>query len=115
MDKRYCCLFIVLFWNVFIRAVASDNTFNILFIQSYTSQSPWNGSLNQGLQKGFDKGGVKVNITTEYLDADFWNANSEEVIMRRFCERARKRQTDLIVTVSDEALYTLLVCGDSLA
>lgn len=115
MDKRYCCLLIVLFLNVFIRAVASDSTFNILFIQSYTSQGSWNDDLIQGLRNGFDKGGVKVNITTEYLDADFWNSNSEKVIMRRFCERARERQTDLIVTVSDEALYTLLVCGDSLS
>lgn len=34
--------------------------------------------------------------------------------MRRFCQRARDRQTDLIVTASDEAFYTLFACGDSL-
>ena len=34
--------------------------------------------------------------------------------MRRFCERARDRETDLIVTSSDEAFYTLFACGDSL-
>ena len=34
--------------------------------------------------------------------------------MRRFCERARERKTDLIVTASDEAFYTLFACGDSL-
>ena len=38
----------------------------------------------------------------------FWAFNSEKVIMRRFCQRARDRQTDLIITASDEAFYTLL-------
>ncbi|WP_175628870.1 ABC transporter substrate binding protein [Bacteroides acidifaciens] len=114
MNRRYYCLFVVLFLAVLVQAVASESTFNILFIQSYTSQTPWHSDLNQGLVKGFRESGVKVNITTEYLDADFWAFNSEKVIMRRFCERARERRTDLIVTASDEAFYTLFACGDSL-
>lgn len=31
-----------------------------------------------------------------------------------FCQRARDRQTDLIITASDEAFYILFACGDSL-
>lgn len=114
MNRRHCCLFVVLFLAVLVRAATAESTFNILFIQSYTSQTPWHNDLNQGLAKGFRESGVKVNITTEYLDADFWAFRSEKVIMRRFCERARERQTDLIVTSSDEAFYTLFACGDSL-
>ena len=114
MNRRYCCLFVVLFWAVLIQAAATERTFNILFLQSYTAQTPWYSSLNQGLAKGFRESGIKVNITTEYLDADFWTFRSEKVIMRRFCERARERKTDLIVTASDEAFYTLFACGDSL-
>lgn len=114
MNRRYCCLFVVIFWAVLIQAAATERTFNILFLQSYTAQTPWHSSLNQGLAKGFRESGIKVNITTEYLDADFWTFRSEKVIMRRFCERARERKTDLIVTASDEAFYTLFACGDSL-
>lgn len=114
MNRRYCCLFVVLFMVALVRAASAEGTFNILFIQSYTSQTPWYSDLNQGLAKGFRESGVKVDITTEYLDADFWTFRSEKVIMRRFCERARERQTDLIVTSSDEAFYTLFACGDSL-
>lgn len=114
MNRRYCCLFVVLFWAVLIQAAATERTFNILFLQSYTAQTPWHSSLNQGLAKGFRESGIKVNITTEYLDADFWTFRSEKVIMHRFCERARERKTDLIVTASDEAFYTLFACGDSL-
>ena len=102
MNRRYYCLLIVLFFAVLIQAAAAERTYNILFIQSYTSQTPWHSDLNQGLVKGFKESGLKVNITTEYLDADFWAFNSEKVIMRRFCQRARDRQTDLIITASDE-------------
>lgn len=114
MNRRYCCLCIVLFFAVLVQAAAAERTFNILFIQSYTSQTPWQNDLNKGLAKGFKESGLKVNITTEYLDAEFWEFKSEKVIMRRFCQRARDRKTDLIVTSGDEAFYTLFACGDSL-
>lgn len=55
-----------------------------------------------------------MDITTEYLDAEFWQFKSEKVIMRRYCQRARDRKTDLIVTSGDEAFYSLFACGDSL-
>ena len=95
MKQRYFCVFVVLFIAVLCQAAASERTYNVLFIQSYTSQTPWHRDLNQGLVKGFKDNGLKVNITTEYLDADFWAFRSEKVIMRRFCERARDRETDL--------------------
>ena len=114
MNRRYYCLFVVLLFIIFNRAIAAENTYKILFIQSYTSQTPWHADLTGGLAKGFKDSGLKVEITTEYLDADFWTFNSEKVIMRRFCQRARERQTDLIITSSDEAFYTLFSCGDSL-
>ena len=51
-----------------------------------------------------------MNITTEYLDADFWAFNSEKSNYASFfCQRARDRQTDLIITASDESfLYSFL-------
>ena len=67
MNRRYYCMFIVLFFAVLTQAAAAERTFNILFIQSYTSQTPWHSDLNQGLAKGFKESGLKVNITTEYL------------------------------------------------
>ena len=68
MNRRYYCLLIVLFFAVLIQAAAAERTYNILFIQSYTSQTPWHSDLNQGLVKGFKESGLKVNITTEYLE-----------------------------------------------
>ena len=81
MNRQYYCLFVVLFFVVFARAAAAEHTYNILFIQSYTSQTPWHNDLNEGLAKGFKENGLTVNITTEYLDADFWSFSSEKVIM----------------------------------
>lgn len=95
--------------------VAAEKTYNILFIQSYTNKTPWHNDLTQGLRDGLEKGGIKANVVTEYLNADYWTFASECIIMRRMCERARQRNTDLIVTSSDEAFFTLTHCGDSLA
>ncbi len=94
--------------------VAAEKTYNILFIQSYTNKTPWHNDLTQGLRNGLEKGGIKANVVTEYLNADYWTFASECIIMRRMCERARQRNTDLIVTSSDEAFFTLTHCGDSL-
>ena len=114
MNRRYYYLLVVLFMTVWVQSLAAERTYNILFIQSYTSQSAWHNDLNQGLAKGFKDSGLNVNITTEYLDADFWAFKSEKLIMRRICQRAIARKTDLIVTSSDEAFYTLFACEDSL-
>lgn len=93
---------------------AAENNYNVLFIQLYTNSASWHDNLITGLQNGLEKGGVKADVVTEYLNADFWTFASECVIMRRICERARQRKTDLIVTSSDEAFFTLTHCGDSL-
>ena len=93
---------------------AAERTYNVLFIQSYNHRTPWNDRLTEGVRDGLSRGGIKAKVTTEYLDADYWTFASECVIMRRICERARQKNTDIIITSSDEAFYTLMHCGDSL-
>lgn len=114
MNKQYCTLFLLLLLATFVRMQAADRTCNVLFIQSYTSQTPWHDKLIEGVSKGFAESGIKANIVTEYLDADYWAFQSEKVIMKRFCQRARERNIDIILTAGDEAFYTLFSCGDSL-
>lgn len=92
---------------------AAERTYNVLFIQSYNHRTPWNDRLTEGVRDGLSRGGIKAKVTTEYLDADYWTFASECVIMRRICERARQKNTDIIITSSDEAFYTLMHCGDS--
>ena len=103
--QRYYTLLLLLF-TAFLEIAAAEQTYNVLFIQSYTNQTPWHNDLTRGLRDGFSSEKVKVKITTEYLDADYWAYRSEQVIMKRICDRARERGTDLIVTSSDEAFYT---------
>lgn len=111
-QRYYILLFLLL--TVFLKISAAEQTYNVLFILSYTNQTPSNHDLTRGLRDGFGSEKLKVNITIEYLDADYWSYRSEKVIMKRICERARTRGTDLIVTSGDEAFYTLFTCGDSL-
>lgn len=112
--RRYYLLYLLLLVFVF-ELSASERTYSVLFLQSYNAQSPWNSELIRGVKTGFTEAGIKANITVEYLDADYWTYPSEKIIMRRFCERARTRGTELIITSSDEAFHTLFTCGDSLA
>lgn len=116
MRKRlFIPLFLSLIWIMPEMLSAAERTYNVLFIQSYTKHTPWHDRLTMGLKGGLEKGGVNANVVIEYLNADYWSFSSECVIMRRICERARQRNTDLIVTSGDEAFYTLTHCGDSLA
>lgn len=114
MNKRCIIFFLILLLSVSNILIAAEHSYRILFIQSYAKETPRQGDLICGLKNGFSKAGVKVDITVEYLNAEFWSFASEKVIMRRFCERARERGTDLIVTSADEAFHTLLDSGDSL-
>lgn len=107
-------LLVGLLWLISGTLSAAERTYNVLFIQSYTKQTPWHSQLTASLRDGLEKGGVTANIVTEYLNADYWAFASECLIMRHICERARQRNTDLIVTSSDEAFFTLTHCGDSL-
>lgn len=88
--------------------------YNVLYIHSYSRHSYIEQQWMEGLRKGFSAEGIKVNLTMEYVDADFWPYESERFIMRRICERARQRNTDLILTGGDETFYSLMTCGDSL-
>lgn len=115
MMNRLCCfVMIVLFQWLATFPMAAAETFNVLFIHSYNAQTPHHKDLDAGLAEGFAKAGLKVDIRTRYLDAESWSYNLEKVIMKRICQRAKERKTDLIVTVSDEAFFTLMTCGDSL-
>ena len=53
-------------------STAAERIYNVLFIQSYASETPWHGDLARGLKEGFSESGLKVNVTTEFLDANFW-------------------------------------------
>ena len=116
MNKQRSLLFLILIFlfSVGCELNAAGRTYRIIFIQSYTKDTPWQGDLMRGLKEGFSDAGLKADIKAEYLDANFWSYPSEKVIMRRFCKRARAWNANLIVTSGDEAFHTLLHCGDSL-
>ena len=111
--RRLSILFYMVLFVV-CHLMANESDYNILFIQSYTPKTLWNNETLQGLKDGIADEGVSANITTEYLDADYWNYSSEKEIMKRFCQHAQARGTDLIITNSDEAFHALMNCGDSL-
>ncbi|MCD8029959.1 MAG: ATP-binding protein [Bacteroides sp.] len=75
---------------------------------------PWAGTMKQGIEDGFRKASLDVELTVEYLQAHYWNAKQEEEVMYDICLRAIEAETDLILTAYDEVLYSLWACRDSL-
>lgn len=111
--KRTVLIFVML--AVFVDLNASrQSVYNILYVQSYTENDTWSKELSEGLIKGFRENSFSVNLTVEYLNSRLLNSEQEEEKMRRFCRDAAERGTDLIVVSHDEALYSLLKCGDPL-
>ncbi len=110
---RYLLLLLLLILPMWLGAVTRP-TYNVLYIHSGEPRKSWFSDPEKSLKAGFTSSNVRVNIVTEELNAELWTFASEKALMRRFCERARERKTDLIVTSGDEAFYSLLNCGDSL-
>ena len=111
---RHSILILLSFVVSSFSTLIAKETYNILFIQSYTERDTWAEEMNEELKKGFEEHNLSVDLTTEYLNSRYWRVVGEEEIMRRICNRAQERGTDLIITSNDEALYTLLTCGHSL-
>ena len=86
-----CRLVVVDVGNTFGYGTYVQCTFHTVLYKKYSLAQP----SDRKLENGLDKGGVKANITTEYLNADYWSFASECFIMRRICERARQRKTGL--------------------
>ena len=104
------CLLCMLNYQAY--AQASDR--NILFIHSYSENTNGHDHLEDGLRRGLSDLAISANIFTEHLNSESLVFAEECEAMRAICQRARDNNVELIVTVSDEAFYTLMNCGDSL-
>ena len=89
MNHLIFSLLVGLLWFLLVTLSAAVRTYIVLFIQSYTKNTPWHSLLTENLENGLKKGGVRANIITEYLNADYWSFASECFFMRRICQRAR--------------------------
>jgi signal transduction histidine kinase/ABC-type uncharacterized transport system substrate-binding protein len=70
--------------------------------------------MEEGIKQGFADKQIRVNLHVEFLNSWFWAAEGEEAMMRLKLRRAAAKDIDLIITSNDEALYSLMACGDSL-
>lgn len=111
--KRIYFLLLLLTFTIIVEG-AKRTTYNILYVQSYTERDTWSKESTEGLIKGFKENGISVNVTTEFLNSRLWDSEGEEKLMREILRRADERNTAMIVVSNDEALYTLLTCGDPL-
>ena len=79
MKRLFFPLFAGLLWLMSGTLSATERTYNVLFIQSYTKNTPWHSLLTENLENGLDKGGVKANITT----GEFYQFNLSSCIRQQ--------------------------------
>lgn len=53
MTQRFYNTLLFLLFTVFLPIAAAGQNYNVLFIQSYTNQTPWHSELTRGLRDGF--------------------------------------------------------------
>ena len=89
-------------------------TRSVLLITSGNDQWELNEPLRQRLEKEMARKGVKATVSMEHLDADGRTYPEEKEMLADCCRRAREQGVEMIVTLGDEALFSLMNCGDSL-
>ena len=114
MKKILPLIMIFLFCGWLQDSYAQDDNKKILFIHSYSENVNCHNDLEEALRRGLTDMAVSADVYTEHLNAESLFFSEECEVMREICERARQRGVDAIVTVSDEAFFTLMNCGDSL-
>ena len=60
MKRLFFPLFAGLLWLMSGTLSATERTYNVLFIQSYTKNTPWHSLLTENLENGLDKGVVVI-------------------------------------------------------
>lgn len=93
---------------------ASDPIHHVLLIMSGNDTWELNEPMRQILQEEMNDRGIKARVSIEFLDADGRTYEEEKEAMRVCCQQAREQQVELIVTLGDEAFFSLWTCGDSL-
>ena len=56
MKRLFFPLLAGLLWLMSGTLSATERTYNVLFIQSYTKNTPWHSLLTENLENGLDKG-----------------------------------------------------------
>ncbi len=93
---------------------ATEPTHHVMLIMSGNNEWELNEPMRLVLQDELADKGIKARVSLECLDADGRTYGEEKAAMRLCCLKAREEQVELIVTLGDEAFFSLWTCGDSL-
>ncbi|HOI15261.1 MAG TPA: PAS domain S-box protein [Geobacteraceae bacterium] len=81
----------------------------VLVINSYHSGLSWTDSIMNGVRDGFDRGGIPVEMSAEYLDARrFPDAENSRRIREGLALKLRGMKPDLVVVSDNAALDFVL-------
>lgn len=92
-----------------------EEEFRVLVIHSYEKSYSSYPDFNKLISSEFVKRGVKANIHTFYLDCELYQDGPELARISSMLDSLTSWRPDIILVNEDQATYSLLKCGNSLA
>lgn len=83
-------------------------TKHISLVYSLSKNETGNGNMEQLLHQEFLKQGIEVKFDKFYLDCNKYAEKDEIKHIRKYLELLESKSTDLILTIGDQAAYSLL-------
>jgi PAS domain-containing protein len=83
--------------------------YNVLVIHSYYESYKWGDRLNDGIEDGFKKNNLSVNITNFYLGAESSRNSANGDTLVHFLDGYGDTPPDLILVCDDQATMSLLL------
>lgn len=82
----------------------------ILLIHSFAQLDTGYVEFNKLLHEKFEKNSIKADLHIHYLNSEVLPSQIEEQVIYQFVESEQSWKPDLILTVDDQASYSLLAC-----
>lgn len=89
--------------------------YRVLVLHSFKDYYTWGEDINNGISDCFDSQQVKANFKYAYLNSEFMNSQDEENYIKSLLDEEMSSPPDLILVCDDQATYSLLAAGHSLA
>lgn len=86
----------------------------VMFVHSLSDDHPFYQKQNTALEDALAECKRPVHVIHKYLNCRFWGKEEEYAVCRQFCQNARESDVKIILCEGDQALYSMLHCGDSL-
>lgn len=115
-----CLLFLLPFSDTYASSIEdridqnNKDVVTVMYVHSLSDDHPFYKKQNKALVQALAQCKRPVQVIHKYLNCRFWGKEEEYAICQGFCEEARTNNVQIILCEGDQALFSMLHCGDTL-